>query len=397
MNPRILISGAGIAGLTLAHWLAGYGFEPTVVERAPRPRHGGNGVDVRDQAIEVATRMGLMPRVRAARADVVGMAFVDATGRGLARMDLRATGDEVEIMRGDLVALLHEKAQGGVEYLYGDSVRSLGQDGDGVSVTFEQGGPRRFDLVIGADGIHSTVRALAFGPEARFLRHLGHYGAFAEADPALGEDRWVTAYNEPGRMAGVYRSGNHAGAKANFVFHRRDPIAYDQRDIEGHRRILSEAFAGMAWRVPELLAGALADPDLYFDSLAQVRMPSWSSGRVALVGDAACCASPVSGCGARLAMVGAYRLAGELAAAGGDHAIAFRRYEEGFRTAALRMQRVGPNLRLMVPRSGFGAHVRNAIAGSPLLDSLAGMERILSPKDTAPLPDYERGTPSRRP
>lgn len=394
-NTRILISGASIAGLTLAHWLARHGFEPTVIERAPRLRGGGNGVDVRDQAIEVAERMGIMPNIRAAGADVVGMAFLDATGRSLARMDLQTSGDEVEIMRGNLAAILYEETQSGVEHLFGDSIQTLRQEDDSVTVTFEQGSPRTFDLVVGADGIHSTVRRLAFGPETQFLRYLGHYFAFADADPALGENRWVTAYNEPGKMAGVYRSGNHTGAKANFMFRRRVPLTYDHRDIDQHKRLLREAFADMGRRVRDLLDRALADPDLYFDALAQVRMPSWSSGRIALVGDAAYCASPVSGCGARLAMVGAYRLAGELAAADGDHAIGFRRYEDGFRDAVRRMQQVGPNLRLMVPKSRLGAHMRNAIARSPLLDSLAGMERILSPKNTDPLPHYGRPAASR--
>ena len=141
----------------------------------------------------------------------------------------------------------------------------------------------------------------------------------------------MTLYNVPGKVAGVYRSGNHAGAKANFMFRRREPLTYDYRDVEHQKRLLSEAFAGVSWRVPELLAGALADPDFGFDALSQVRMPSWSSGRVTLVGDAAYCASPVSGAGATLALIGAYRLAGELAAAAGDHQLAFRRYEEGHR------------------------------------------------------------------
>ncbi|GAA4614729.1 FAD-dependent monooxygenase [Actinoallomurus liliacearum] len=395
MNERILISGASIAGPTLAFWLARYGFQPTVIERAPRLRAGGNGVDVRDQAIEVAERMGILPQIRAVGADVVGMAFLDATGRSLARMDVRGTGDEVEIMRGDLAAILNQATEDDVEYIFGDSIQTLEQDADGVRVTFERGQSRRFDLVIGADGIHSTVRRLAFGPESRFLKYMEHYVAFAETDPALGENRWVTAYNEPGRMAGVYRSGNHTGAKANFIFHRPEPLDYDYRDIDQHKRLLHEAFADMSWRVPELLAGAMADPDPYFDSLAQIRMPSWSAGRVALVGDAAYCASPVSGCGARLSMIGAYRLAGELAAADGDHHFAFQRYEEGFRDAVRRMQQVGPNLRLMVPKSAIGTRMRNTVARSRILDSLAGMERITRRKTADPLPDYERRSATR--
>lgn len=239
VNERILISGASIAGLTLASWLARHGLRPTVVERAPALRAGGNGVDVRDQAVTVAERMGIMEDVRAAAADVRGMKFVDADDRAVARVAVGEPG-AVEIMRGDLVALLRGTAD--VEYLFDDSVRRLDQDDDGVTVTFENAPARRFDLVVGADGMHSTVRRLAFGPEERFVRFRGHYFAFADADASLGEDRWVTMYNRPGRMAGIYRSGNHAQAKAYFVFRSARP-AYDPRDLAQHRRLLREAFA----------------------------------------------------------------------------------------------------------------------------------------------------------
>lgn len=361
MNERILISGAGIAGLTLAHWLARYGFCPTVVERAPRPHVGGNGVDVRDRALDVAGRMGIIAQVRAAATDVLGMRFVDADDRTIACIDLQKP-DAVEIMRGDLVALLYEATQRGVEYLFDDSIHHLEPDADGVTVAFDHADTRRFDLVVGADGLHSTVRRLAFDPHSRYVRHKGHYFAFASTDAALGMDRWMTMYNVPGKMTGIYRSGNHTQAKAYFIF-RSGPLAYDHRDVEQHKRIISDAFAAeTSWRVKDLLATALADPDFYFDALSQVRMDSWSAGRVALVGDAAWCASPASGAGAELAMVGAYRLAGEFAAAGGDHRFAFSRYHDGHRNLVAKKQRIGPNVRLMVPKTAGGKLIRDAFA-----------------------------------
>jgi 2-polyprenyl-6-methoxyphenol hydroxylase-like FAD-dependent oxidoreductase len=361
MNERILISGASIAGLTAAHWLARHGFRTTVVERAPRLRDGGNGVDVRHQAVDVAERMGILPQVRAAAADVQGMKFVDANDRSVARIDTREAGS-VEIMRGDLVALLHEAAGPDVEYLFGDSIRGLEQDEHGVSVSFEHAAGRRFDWVIGADGMHSTVRRLVFGPEERFVRHEDHYFAFANTDAALAEDRWVTMYNLPGKMAGIYRSGNHPQAKAYLVF-RSGVLDFDPRDVEQQKRLIGDAFGGeSSWHIKELLAATLTDPDFYFDALSQVHMDSWSAGRVVLVGDAAWCASPASGAGAELALVGAYRLAEELAAAGGDHRAAFARYEDGLRGLVREKQKIGVNVRMIVPKTVRGRQVRNATA-----------------------------------
>jgi 2-polyprenyl-6-methoxyphenol hydroxylase-like FAD-dependent oxidoreductase len=387
MNERILISGASIAGLTVAHWLARYGFRPTVVERAPGLRPGGHGVDLRDQATGVAERMGIMPQVRAAAADVQGMKFVDAHDRTVARIDTTAAS-EAEIMRGDLVTLLHQAAGPGVEYVFSDSIRQLEQDGDGVTVSFDHANTRRFDLVIGADGLHSTVRRLAFGPESRYVRHKGGYGAFANADAALGEDRWVTMYNLPGKMAGIYRSGNHAQAKAYFVF-RSGPVAYDHNDAGQQKRLLSDAFAGeTSWKIRELLAGALADPDFYFDAASQVHMDCWFSGRVALVGDAAWCASPASGAGAELALAGAYRLAGELAAADGDHQAAFPRHQDAHRALVRTKQRIGFNLRLMVPKTAAGRRVRNILARLPLMRVIAAVQRLAPAKALPTLPRY---------
>jgi 2-polyprenyl-6-methoxyphenol hydroxylase-like FAD-dependent oxidoreductase len=316
-------------------------------------------------------------------ADTLGMSFVDRTGRSRARIDLRAISaragaDDVEIMRGDLAAILHGATRDDVEYVFGDAVRSLMPDGDGVEVTFEHAPPSRFDLVVGADGTHSSIRRLAFGPAEDFLRYLGYYVAFANADPALAEARWTSMYNVPGRMVGTYRSGAHAGAKVNFAFRSRAPIAYDHRDLDAQKHILERAFSDLGGTVPALLAGALADPDLYFDALSQVRMPSWSTGRVVLVGDAAYCASPVAGAGAMLSLVGAYRLAGELSATS-DHELAFKRYEEGHRPLIERTQ-ANLFIGMVAPKTRLGILSRTAMARSPLLGALARLDGRFQPK-----------------
>ncbi|MFF3619341.1 FAD-dependent monooxygenase [Streptomyces sp. NPDC002467] len=388
MNERILISGAGIAGLTLAHWLARHGMRPTIVERARERRTGGNGVDVRDDAVTVAERMGLMDRIRELATDVNGMKFVDAADRAVARLGTRDDAS-VEVMRGDLVALLHEVTED-AEILFGDSIRALTQDDHGVTVTFEHAPARHFDLVIGADGMHSHLRRLAFGPEDRYLRHKDHYFAFADADGRLGEDRWVTMFNTPGKMIGIYRSGNHAQAKAYFIF-RSEQLNYDHRDVAQHKRLVTEAFADQPWQPAwGLLTAALTDPDFYFDALGQVHMDSWSSGRIALVGDAAWCASPASGAGAELALVGAYRLAGELAAAGGNHRLAFARYETGHRSLVDRKQQISPNVRLMVPKTEGGRCLRDALVRLPLMKAAGAFERRLQARAAEPLPIYHR-------
>jgi 2-polyprenyl-6-methoxyphenol hydroxylase-like FAD-dependent oxidoreductase len=356
MSKTVLISGASIAGQTLAYWLTKHGFRTTVVERTSGLRTGGQGVDVRDQALEVAEEMGILPRIRAAVADVREMQFVGAAGQRVASVEL---ANDIEIMRGDLVKILYDVTKDDVDYVFGDSIKSLAQDSDEVTVTFQSGDTGRFDLVIGADGLHSNVRRLAFGPESEFLDYKGYYFAFGNAEAALGADRTITMFNTPGKMVGIYRSGNHAQAKAYFMFRCPEPVDYDYHDLDEQRRLLKEHFAGeTSWRAPELLDGALADPDLYFDALSQVRMPSWSAGRVALVGDAAYCASPASGAGAELALTGAYTLAGELAK--GNYGEAFRRYEDRQRELVDTKLQIEDNLGLMVPETQNDIQARNA-------------------------------------
>ncbi|MGJ6960834.1 FAD-dependent monooxygenase [Streptosporangium sp. G11] len=321
-NTTVLISGASIAGPALAHWLSRSGHAVTVVERSPALRPGGQAVDFKGETHRVVLeRMGILREVRGRQTGGTDQTIVDANGRRLAVMPGEFTGGDIEILRGDLAALLYERTREGCEYVFGDSLTSLTDTAGGVHVTFERGAPRTFDLVVGADGIHSNVRRLAFGPESDHVRFLGHYYALADLDG--GSDSVM--YNEPGRMAAF------GGPKspAFFVF-ASERLDYDRYDVELHKRILADAYRGMGWRVPELMARLPEARDLYLDSISRVEMDHYAKGRVVLLGDAAY-GNTLGGFGTGLAVVGAYVLAGELAAAGGDHRTAFREYEEAFR------------------------------------------------------------------
>ncbi|MEU6932353.1 FAD-dependent monooxygenase [Streptomyces sp. NPDC046374] len=329
----VLISGASIAGPALALWLHRYGFTATVVERAPAPRTGGYKVDLRGGAIEICERMGILAEVRAASTDMAGGSYVDARGRTVGELPAEIFGGRAEqddeIMRGDLARILHEKTRDDVEYLFGDSIASLHDDGEGVDVVFESGTRRRFDLVVGADGMHSHTRRLVFGDERRFRRHLGAYISIFSAPDRLGLDRWETYHARPDKLVSVYStSGERAGTAKNcFVFAAPAELAYDHRDTLAQKRLLADAFAGDDWEIPRLIADSADADDFYFDAIATITMDRWSHGRVVLLGDAAHCTSPASGQGTGLALTGAYVLAGELAAAGGDHSAAFAAYE----------------------------------------------------------------------
>lgn len=365
-SQTVLISGAGIAGPTLAYWLARHGFRPTVVERGAAQRSSGAPVDVRGQAVDVAEQMGVMPRIRAAGTDRTGLSFVSATGRRVGKVNTRvlqqaAGSREVELPRGDLASILYQASQDHAEFVFDDSVVALRQNAHGVDVTFDRARPRRFDLVIGADGLHSAVRRLAFGPEADFVRHLGLYVATMPLDDwtwtwaERGRD--VIMHNTPGRMVAVHPS--RGGALAFFAYRSPAVPDFDHRDTEQHKRLLAAAFADGAWRVPELLGRVRTAGDLYFDAVSQVRLRRWWHGRVALLGDAASCVS-LFGDGSSLAMAGAFTLAGELAASPGDHQAAFLRYEAAHRVLVDPRQRnVGLGASLLIPATRRGILVRN--------------------------------------
>lgn len=396
-GTHVLISGASIAGPALAFWLHRFGAQVTVVERAPGLRPGGQAVDIRGVAREAVKLMGLDQQVRAALTETGGLSFVDRDNRTQAT--LRADqfdGDgpiaEYEILRGDLSQVLYDATKDDTEYVFGDRITALDEQPDGVHVSFEQGAPRVFDVVIGADGLHSGVRALLFGEESQYLRHLGSYLAFWTADNHLGLESWAVGYAEPGRMVGARTIHGNTETMAYFTFNS-EQLDYDYRDVEAQKALVREHAAGMAWETGHLVAQIDGSPDFFFDSSSQVVLESWSRGRVGLFGDAAFCASPTSGQGTSLALVGAYVLAGELAAAAGDHAAGLAAYERRLRDWVLLTQEFGrANAKNNRPRSNLGIRLRTLVIR--LLPYLPGKglltARYSKVTNGFELPDYSR-------
>ena len=385
-KKTVLIAGASIAGPALAFWLNRIGHAVTVVELSPTLRLGGQGVDVRDQSIQVVERMGLMNIVRERRVDDIAANFVDAKNRLIGSLDLQAVqekgGGAAEIRRGELSSILYDATRDDVEYIFGDSISSIEQDTSGVDVTFERSAPRRFDLVVGADGFHSGVRRMVFGPPDQFVVFKQHYFAVTMASTPFAPKRASTLFNEPGRSVMVQAAGDGPSI-VYFAFRQEDPLEYHYRNIAHQRQILRDAFQGVGWDTPNLLKQIDDDPHFYLDAQAQVVMPSWCKGRVALVGDAAHCASPFSGAGGLLALIGAYRLAGELFAANGDHVAAFRNYDVAHRPVVQEKQRhlfTG----MFVPRTWFGTKVRNGLVRTGLIKRVFGINK----PNTSPLTDY---------
>ncbi|WP_232660281.1 FAD-dependent monooxygenase [Pseudonocardia sp. TRM90224] len=344
---RVLVAGASIAGPALAHWLHRRGAEVTVVERAPELRPGGQAVDARGVAKEVIRRMGLDAEVRAACTDTAGAYTVDVDGNVLETFSAEDHGGdgyiaEIEILRGDLSQVLYDNTRDDVEYLFGDRIAELTQDADGVDVTFASGDRRRFELVIGADGLHSALRAMVFGPREQYIRHLGMVLAFYTVPNEFEVDRWLIDYQDPasGRSAGLRPLPDLTRAMAMLSFTSAE-FDVDYRDVEAQKRLLREQMAGLGWSTPRILAHLDDSPDFYLDQVAQVVMDRWSSGRVALLGDAAFSSSPMSGGGTGLALVGAYLLAGELAAAGWDPEAGFAAYEARMRPFVEANQEIG--------------------------------------------------------
>lgn len=365
---KILISGASIAGPALAYWLGHYGHEVTVVELAPALRKGGYAVDFRGSANKVVLeRMGVLDDLRARQTGGTAMRFVAEDDRQVLRLPPEFSGGELEVLRSDLSEVLYDHSRERAEYRFSESIAAMEQHDGGVDVTFEGGGAQTFDLVIGADGLHSAVRRLAFGPERDYVKHLGYYIAGWDLPNEFGVERDGLMYNVPGRLASVgmdHRDPRKAGAM--FIF-ASPALTYDRRNPEQQKEIVRSAYAGLGWKVPALLDGLDGCSELYFDSISRVDVDHWSTGRVALIGDAGYGAT-VGGMGTGTAIVAAYVLAGELAAADGNHAAAFAAYESQLRKPVQACQAGGNRTgKFLAPATRFGIAARNRLLGTPFL------------------------------
>ncbi|MFG1797409.1 FAD-dependent monooxygenase [Nocardia sp. NPDC049149] len=370
-QPRILISGGGIGGNAVALQLLRAGIRATVVERAAAPRPGGQAVDLRGPSVEVAERMGLMPGIHKRQLDERGMKFVDAAGRDVVRMpsemfDGKGQIAEIEITRGDLNQVLLDllAEEGGVDYRYGEWITAIEQDDTGVEVTFESGSTERFDIVIGADGLHSATRRLAFGPEEQFATYLGGYMSFFTLPtPAALEPHWFTMHSVVGATnIGLRPDADPATAKA-LVTIRTEADPALRRNVAAQQTLIRERLANAGWEAGRILDAMGESTDFYFDELARIDMPTWVQGRVTLLGDAGYCGSPLTGQGTAMALIGAYVLAGEIASSTSDPAHALARYEEVLRPFIAKAQELPPGgLKAMTPQSAFGIRVGQTLS-----------------------------------
>lgn len=376
-GASVLISGGGIAGLTLAYWLQRHGLRPTIVERAPRLRPEGYALDFAGSGWDVAERMGLIPALRRLQSDVPLFLFKDGAGQTLARLPMAVfrqafEGKMIQTMRPDLEAVLYEAVRDTTPIRFGTSIQRLDQTPGHVDVTFADGAQEAFDLVVGADGAHSNVRRLLFGDEGQFAVDLGYYFA---TFPVPNLDRFeegAIIYQEPNRQATVYPD-HHGGYTALLVY--RTPAA--GAAAARPKAMLEACYQGAGWVIPQLIASISDTTPIYLDSVTQIQMPRWSEGRVALVGDAAHCLTLVSGQGASTAMGGAYILAEELGRAA-DYRAAFAAYERRVRPFAEDKQRKAARFaKTFVPGSPLGvwvSHMTMRLMFTPLLARFIGKQ-----------------------
>lgn len=333
-EKKVLVSGASIAGLSTAHLLNKLGYKVTVVEIASEPRMGGTAVDFRGKTIDILKRMEILEQLQANALNLEMIEFknsADVTeGSILLKKDEEDhISAEIEIERTTLVHILFNNLKNDVEFIFNNNITALNETKDNIQVTFKNGLQQAFDLVIGCDGTHSGVRKIWFGNETEYAHFLEAYFSISIVNKTLIRPNTMQFYNLPGKayMLNAYKDKTDIV----FCFLSEKEIPYDYRDAAQQREIILQQFAGAGWRTAELLAEVAQSTNFYFDKFCQIKMPSWTKGRVALVGDAAYCASPAAGMGGSLAVEGAAALADALGKHNGNFELAFRDYNNNLR------------------------------------------------------------------
>jgi 2-polyprenyl-6-methoxyphenol hydroxylase-like FAD-dependent oxidoreductase len=391
-NRTALISGAGIAGPALAFWLKAGGFEPTLIERTPALRAGGYVVDFWGLGYDIAERMGLATEINRIGYHVREVRIVNDLGRRVAGFgtevfDELTNGRYVTVGRSDLSRLLFKKVEGMTEVIFESGILGLREQEDCVEVQLEDAGVRRFGLVIGADGLHSSVRRLAFGPQKQFERQLGYAVAAFEVRGYRPRDEDIyLVYGQPGRMVGRFTLHDD---RTLFLFVFTADADALPATLDRQKAMLRARYGTGAWECPRILDMLDRTQELYFDRVSQIRMENWSRGRVALVGDAAFCVSLVAGQGTALAMISAYVLAGELVNADGRHEEAFGKYE-AFLRAYINSKQQGAErfAAVFAPKTQWGLNFRNQMLKAFAIPGLAKLAVGRDIIDTLQLPDY---------
>jgi 2-polyprenyl-6-methoxyphenol hydroxylase-like FAD-dependent oxidoreductase len=371
--------------------------QPTIVERAGQLRRGGYVIDFWGVGFDVAERMGLLPDIRRGGYLVQEVRVVGRDGNRVAGFPVDsvariANGRYISIPRGELAALIYRTIESTVETIFNDSIASIDKTVSGVRVTFNSGTVRDFDLVIGADGLHSRVREVAFGPEIEFEHYLGYKVAAFEASGYHPRDDLVyVMHTEVGQQVGRFAL---RGDRTLFFFIFADPSPTIPDGFGAQKQLLGQRFAASGWECPQILGALDSTKDLYFDRVSQIRMDSkdgfsWTRGRVTLVGDAAWCVSLLAGQGSAIAMAGAYILAGELHRSAGDYKTAFARYENEFEAFVIRKQRAALKFAdTFAPKSRASMLVRNAIMNLLRIPWIADFLLNRDLGDNLTLPEY---------